>query len=158
MSSTRRRNAFDRLRGVRRVLRPVEAVQVRWLGRSVLSVVFRTPVLVLHTTGRHSGRERATTLAYHRADDGSLLVVGGAGGQARIPDWVANLRADPRSAVTVDRRRTAVTGAELVGEERAAIWPRLEQEWPQIAAYQRRAGRPVPVFRLISAESPPERR
>jgi|GEM_PF-1843549 len=143
-----RRNAFDRLRGLRQVLRPIEAVQVRWFGRSALAVVFRTPVLVLHTTGRRSGRERATPLAFHRDDDGSLLVVGGAGGQARVPDWVANLRADPRAGVTVDRRRVAVTAIELEGEERSAVWPLLEQEWPQIASYQRRAGRLVPVFRL----------
>src|SRR5690606_34182599 len=92
-------------------------------------------------------------LAYLRDHDGSLLVVGGAGGQARLPDWVANLRADPNAAVTVERRRTAVTAAELVGEERSAVWPRLEQEWPQIVSYQRRAGRPVPVFRLTPTES-----
>lgn len=149
-----RRNAFDRLRGIRRVVRPVEAVQVRWFGRSALSTVFRTSALVLHTTGRRSGRERATPLAYLRDDDGCLLVVGGAGGQARIPDWVANLRADPRAAVTVDRRRFAVAAAELEGEERSAVWPRLEQEWPQIASYQRRAGRLVPVFRLTPTAGP----
>jgi len=134
------------------VVRPVEAVQVRWFGRSALSAAFRTPVLVLHTTGRRSGRERSTPLAYHQGDDGSLLVVGGAGGQARIPDWVANLRAEPRAAVTLDRRRAAVKAVELDGDERSVVWPRLEQVWPQIAAYQRRAGRPIPVFRLTPTD------
>lgn len=154
MGSTGPRNGFDRLRVLRRVFRPVEAAQVRWFGRSALSVAFRTPVLVLHSTGRRSGRERSTPLAYHRDEDGSLLVVGGAGGQARVPDWVANLRADPRGAVTLDRRRSAVTAVELVGDEHAAAWPRLEQVWPQIASYARRAGRPVPVFRLVPTEEP----
>lgn len=41
------------------------------------------------------GMVRGTTLAFHRPSDGSLVVVGGAGGQARTPDWVANLRASP---------------------------------------------------------------
>lgn len=153
MGSTQRRNRFDRLRGIRRVVRPVEVAQVRWLGRSALSVAFRTPVLVLHTTGRRSGRARATPLAYLWDDDGTLLVVGGAGGQARLPDWVANLRADPSAAVTVDRQRVAIAAAELEGEERSAVWPRLEQEWPQIVSYQRRAGRSVPVFRLTPTDS-----
>lgn len=125
---------------------------MRWFGRSAMSLAFRTPVLVLHTTGRRSGRERSTPLAYHRDGDGSLLVVGGAGGQARTPDWVANLRAEPSAAVTVDRRRSSITAVELVGDEHAATWPRLEQVWPQIASYARRAGRPVPVFRLVLAE------
>jgi deazaflavin-dependent oxidoreductase (nitroreductase family) len=152
VGSPQRRNRFDRLRGIRRVVRPVEAVQVRWFGRSALSTIFRTEVLVLHTTGRRSGRERATPLAYLRDGDGSLLVVGGAGGQTRLPDWVANLRADRRAAVTVDRRRVAVTAIELEGDDRSVVWPRLEQEWPQIASYQRRAGRLVPVFRLTPTE------
>lgn len=83
------RNGYDRLRPVRRFARPFEAAQVRRFGRSLLSVSFRTPVLVLHTTGRRSGRPRRTTLAFKRSEDGSLVVVGGAGGQARLPDWVA---------------------------------------------------------------------
>jgi deazaflavin-dependent oxidoreductase (nitroreductase family) len=142
------RNVFDRLRPVRRALGPVEAAQVRRFGGSVLSLAFRTPVLLLHTTGRTTGAERTTTLAHHEDADGSLLIVGGAGGQVRIPDWVANLRAAPRAAVTLDRRRVEVTAHELGGDERATVWQRLTAVWPRIDAYERRAGRPVPVFRL----------
>jgi deazaflavin-dependent oxidoreductase (nitroreductase family) len=142
------RNVFDRLRPVRRALGPVEAAQVRRFGGSMLSLAFRTTVLLLHTTGRTSGVERTTTLAHHEDADGSLLIVGGAGGQARIPDWVANLRAAPRAAVTLDRLRVEVTARELAGDERTTVWQRLTAVWPQIEAYERRAGRPVPVFRL----------
>lgn len=142
------RNTFDRLRPLRRALRPIEAAQVRRFGRSLLSLVVRTPVLLLHTTGRLSGAERTTTLAYYEDADGSLLIVGGSGGQARIPDWVSNLRASPRAAVTVDRQRVDVVAAELVGRDRSAVWPRLTQVWPRIETYERRAGREVPVFRL----------
>lgn len=149
MGPTPRRNVFDRLRTVRRLLAPVETAQVQRFGRSALSVAFRTPVLVLHTTGRRSGRERSTPLAYHRDPDGSLLVVGGAGGQARTPDWVANLRAEPRAEITLDRRRVPVGAVELVRSERAEAWPRLQRVWPRIDTYERRAGRPVPIFRLL---------
>jgi deazaflavin-dependent oxidoreductase (nitroreductase family) len=142
------RNVFDRMRLLRRALGPIEAVQVRRFGRSVLSTVFRTPVLLLHTTGRMTGVERTTTLAYDRDEDGSLLIVGGSGGQVRIPDWVANLREHPRAAVTVNRERFEITAIELGGAERATVWQRLRAVWPQIETYERRAGRPVPVFRL----------
>jgi deazaflavin-dependent oxidoreductase (nitroreductase family) len=143
------RNGHDRWRPLRRIGRPVEALQIRWLGRSLVAVAARTPVLVLHTTGRRSGTERATPLAFHREPDGALLVVGGAGGQARLPDWVANLRADQRGAVTVQRRRVEVLAQEITGEERAELWSALALRWPRIETYQRRAGRPVPVFRLV---------
>jgi deazaflavin-dependent oxidoreductase (nitroreductase family) len=137
------------LRPARRLARPFEAAQVRWFGRSLLSVAFRTEVLVLHSTGRRSGTERGTTLAFHRLEDGSLIVVGGAGGQVRVPDWVANLRARPDVAVTVDRRRVDVRAEELAGAARTEMWREVRAIWPRVDVYQRRAGQDVPVFRLI---------
>jgi deazaflavin-dependent oxidoreductase (nitroreductase family) len=145
----RRRDRYDRLRAVRRFARPFEAFQVQRFGRSALSVAVRTPVLVLHTTGRRSGRARRTTLAFKRMDDGSLVVVGGAGGQVRLPDWVANLRSAPLAAVTVDRTRVEVRAVELTDSEREETWRTLREVWPRIDTYERRAGRTVPVFRLI---------
>lgn len=142
------RNVFDRMRVLRRAIRPIEAAQVRHFGRSIVSLATRTSVLLLHTTGRRSGIERTTPLAYHEDADGSLLIVGGAGGQARIPDWVANLRAEPTASVTLRKQRVAVVATELGGKDRSEGWQRLTVPWPRIDTYDRRAGRPVPVFRL----------
>ena len=141
----------DRLRPLRRIVGPIEAAEIRRFGRSGLSLVFRTPVLVLETTGRRSGRTRSTPLAYHRDDDGSLLVVGGAGGQTVIADWVVNLRAMPSAVVVVDRSRVAVVADELTGVERSEAWEVLVRVWPRIATYERRAARALPVFRLVPA-------
>ncbi len=143
-------NRFDRLRAVRRAVGPIEAWEVERFGRSGLSVLFRTPVLVLHTVGRRSGAPRRSVLAVHEGPDGTLLVVGGAGGQARTPDWVLNLRADPDVEVTWRRRRVAVRAVELAGAERDEAWERLGAVWPRITTYERRAGHPVPVLRLTS--------
>lgn len=141
---------MDRFRFVRRLTRGIEAAQVKRLGASALSLLFRTRVLVLATTGRRSGRSRETTLAYLQMDDGDLLVVGGAGGQSRTPDWVANLRANPAVQVTVGRTRRPMIATELQGDARAAAWSLAVDEWPQIVKYESRAGRPVPVVRLTS--------
>ncbi|HEV2768146.1 MAG TPA: nitroreductase/quinone reductase family protein [Acidimicrobiales bacterium] len=126
----------------------VEAAQVRRFGRSAVSVVFRTPVLVLETIGRRSRAKRSTTLAFKRLDDGTLLVVGGAGGQARVPDWVANLRANPQAVAWVDRAPLPVLAVEMTGADRQEAWRHLCEVWPRIDRYERRAGRRVPVFRL----------
>jgi deazaflavin-dependent oxidoreductase (nitroreductase family) len=141
------RNLADRLRPLRRLARPIESAEARWFGRSLLSVLFRTPVLVVETTGRRTGRRRRTTVAWCRVD-GVLVVVGGAGGQTQVPDWVANLRADPQVVVTLRRRSSPMRAQELVGEERAAIWPRLVAVWPRIEDYERRAGHQIPVIAL----------
>lgn len=105
-------------------------------------------MLVLHTRGRRTGRRRDTPLAVHEAADGTLWLVGGAGGQTAIPDWVANLRAEPAAEVTLDRRRLPVLATEVTGPDRDGAWRTLREVWPRIDVYERRAGRPVPVFRL----------
>jgi deazaflavin-dependent oxidoreductase (nitroreductase family) len=125
-----------------------DVVQQRWLGTSLSSLFWRTPILVLHTTGRRSGLRRSTPVAYKRLDDGSYLIIGGAAGQTRIPDWVANLRTNPRAEVVVRKRREDVVAEELQGDERARAWADARQGWPQIDDYERAAGRQVPVFRL----------
>jgi deazaflavin-dependent oxidoreductase (nitroreductase family) len=139
---------MDRLRVLRRAARGVEAAQAKRFGSSLLSLLFRTPVLVLATTGRRTGRKRETTLAYLRLEDDHLLVVGGAGGQSRVPDWVANLRENPAVIVTVDRQTRPMEATELHGPERQVAWERASVEWPQIAKYEARAGRAVPVIQL----------
>ena len=144
-----RPNVHDRLRFLRRAGRGLEVAQIQRFGWSVLSVAFRTPVLVLHTRGRRTGRPRATPLAFHRSHDGALLIVGGAGGQARTPDWVANVRSTPNISVTVDREIVHADAEEVTGSERHAVWDELRVRWPRIDTYQKRAGREVPVFRLV---------
>ncbi len=143
-----RGNWADRLRPLRRLVGPIESAQIRRFGRSGLSIVFRTPVLVLETVGRRTGATRITPLAYHPCADGSWLVVGGAGGQSTTADWVANLRARPDAVAIIDRARTDVTAVELSPTERDAAWRDLSQQWPRIDRYEQRARRPLPIFRL----------
>lgn len=143
----RRRNVADLIRPVRRLAGNVESAEVRWFGRSILSTLFRQRVLVIETIGRRSGKRRRTTVAY-RELDGQLVVVGGAGGQSRPPDWVANLRATPNVGVTRQRRSLRMHARILDGEERRSAWDTLLPDWPMIAKYQDRAGYPIPVVLL----------
>ena len=157
MTAQPARNGFDRLGRLRRLSTPLEVAQIERFGTSALALLFRTDVVVLHSTGRRSGLERTTPLActpdpLAMGRDHVLLVVGGAGGQARVPDWAANLRAHPRAAVTHRRRRLDVVAEQLEGEERTLLWAHLARVWPRITVYERRAGRAVPVFRLTPTE------
>lgn len=144
----RKRNLADRLRAVRRLAGFVETAEVRLVGRSILSLLTRQRVLVLTTAGRRTGKRRRTTVAY-REVDGGLVVVGGAAGQTRPPDWVANLRSDPAVEVTVDRETTPMIARVLDGDERAAMWLRLLDDWPFIARYEAQAGYEIVVVVLV---------
>lgn len=155
--SSPNRRPLGVLRPFRRAFARVEAAQVQRFGRSVVSVAARVDALVLHSVGRTTGTERRTVLAF-AADADTMLVVGGARGQHQIPDWVTNLRTTPEAAVTVGRRRSDVVATELDDEEHDRIWADLVQVWPRIATYHRRAGRRIPVFRLIPTDRESARR
>ena len=123
----------------------------RWLyrrsGGRVGGRVARSPVLLLTTTGRRTGRARTTPLLY--LEDGDrLVVVASYGGDDRAPAWYRNLAADREVTVEVGRSRRRMQAADAVGEERAQLWERLTQMYPPYDDYQARTSRRIPVVIL----------
>ena len=57
-------------------------------------------VLLLHTTGRRTGKEHVTPVVY-LPDDDRWVVVGSKGGAPSDPDWVRNLEANPDVTIEV---------------------------------------------------------
>ena len=134
-------------RAVQRYLTWWDRLWLRLFGRSVGGYVGKAPVLVLHTTGRKSGRERAVPLCY--APDGAdMLIGGGSGGSQRHPGWYYNLRESADATVTVDGETVPVTAELLTGDARAVAWRTLNAVKPIGENYQRRVAREIPVFRL----------
>ena len=143
----RGRNWADRTRPLWRLGNRWEVAQLRRLGTSGMTLLRRTPVLVIESTGRKTGRRRATPVAYWKGADGAFFVGGGAGGMSRV-DWVANLRADSQATVIVKRTRTAVRAEELTGDDYERARTHAISLWPGVPKYERRSGRRVPYFRL----------
>jgi deazaflavin-dependent oxidoreductase (nitroreductase family) len=107
----------------------------------------RLTFLLLEHTGRRSGRRYLAPLLY--VEDGErLVVVGSNAGDDRDPAWWQNLKARPEASVQVGARRLAVRARAAVGEERARIWRRLLEGWPQYARYQERTAREIPIVVL----------
>jgi hypothetical protein len=71
----------------------------------------------------------------------------------RVPDRVANLRANPAATVIVRRRRILVQAEELDGEAYDQARTQVERQWRGVPGYERMSGRRVPYFRLIPTES-----
>jgi F420H(2)-dependent quinone reductase len=104
-------------------------------------------VLLLTTTGRKTGKRRTTPLLYVEEGDG-YVVVASVGGAPSHPAWYLNLRSNPAATMQVGGRKLAVT-AETAGlEERARLWLRLKQMWPQYDDYQAKTRREIPVVIL----------
>jgi deazaflavin-dependent oxidoreductase (nitroreductase family) len=105
------------------------------------------PLLLLHTTGAKSGRERVSPVMYFDVD-GRLLVVGSYAGADVDPAWVHNLRAHPQVRVEIGTDTRAAEARELPSEERDAVYPRIVATAPGFGEYQDKTGRVIPVFEL----------
>jgi deazaflavin-dependent oxidoreductase (nitroreductase family) len=120
-------------------------------GRASLTGAIGMPLLLLETTGRHSGLPRVTPLIY--ASQGTdFIVVGSNWGRQPQPGWVLNLLATPEAVVSVHGTRVAVTADVLREADRADVWPLLVAMWPAYDEYVKRvhatSGREIMVFRL----------
>jgi len=110
---------------------------------------FRNPVpicLVEHT-GRKSGLTRTTPLVYLRDGD-DVVVVASQAGRPENPQWFHNVVADPSVTVQVGRDRTAMTASVAGPEERARLWPKLVDLYPDYDSYQSWTDRVIPVVVL----------
>src|SRR5690606_11677041 len=76
-----------------------------------------TPLLLLHTTGARSGRERVAPLVYQ--EDGDRLVVyASKAGAPNHPDWYRNVLAHPDVEVEVGSETRRLRARVATGEER----------------------------------------
>jgi deazaflavin-dependent oxidoreductase (nitroreductase family) len=105
------------------------------------------PMLLLHTTGRKSGRERVNPLVYQQVGD-DIAIFGSKAGAPTDPDWYRNLAANPEVTVEIDGETVPMCARVAEGEERTRIFDWQKQVMPGFAEYEAKAGRPIPVVVL----------
>jgi deazaflavin-dependent oxidoreductase (nitroreductase family) len=108
-------------------------------------------LLLLHTTGAKSGKERVNPLAYRRDGD-RLVVFGSKAGAPTHPDWYHNLRAHPDATVEVGTERFPVRAHVAEGAEHTRLWEAQKADVPTFAEYEQKTDRPIPVIILERAE------
>jgi deazaflavin-dependent oxidoreductase (nitroreductase family) len=111
---------------------------------------FGSPILLLTTTGRKTGRSRTWPLTY-LPDGDRLIVIASNGGQPNDPAWYLNLRENPHVSVQRGDRARAMIAQTTEGDERARLWSRVVQEYPAYEGYQRKTDREIPVVILRPA-------
>lgn len=104
-------------------------------------------MLLLHTIGRHSGKQRTHTLLYFR-DGADLIICASNNGSPRSPAWYLNLLATPRVWIQHGRTRREVLADTVGSEDYERLWQRLLEVRPQYADYQRSTSRVFPLIRL----------
>ena len=110
-----------------------------------------TTALILTTTGRKSGAERATPLIYQE-HEGDLLVVASKGGADSPPAWFVNLQAQPEVQVQVMADRFPARARVANPDEKPSMWKKMTAAWPDYDAYQQKTDREIPVVVLERSE------
>lgn len=104
-------------------------------------------LVLLNTTGAKTGRSRLAPLASFTID-GMMIIIGSLGGADHHPDWVHNLRADPRAHIEFGTDSYDVLARELPREERDQIYPKIVAQQPRFGEYQVKTSRVIPLFEL----------
>ena len=105
------------------------------------------PLLLLHTTGAKTHRERINPVMYRQLGD-DLAVFASKAGAPTNPDWYYNLLAHPEGIIEIGGGTMTVTARVAAGEERDRIWEQHKRDWPGFADYEKATSRVIPVIIL----------
>jgi deazaflavin-dependent oxidoreductase (nitroreductase family) len=108
------------------------------------------PLLILHTTGAKTGKNRENPMMY-LADGDRFLVFASKGGAPTHPDWYHNLVANPRAKIEVGAETLDVDAEVLSGEERDRFYAIQAERYPGFAEYEAKTTRIIPVIALVRA-------
>lgn len=126
----------------------VHPLLLRLSGGRIGGRVGGMPVIVLTTTGRKTGKPRATPLTAVE-HEGHTYVVASYGGDDRHPSWYLNLVAAPEVSVRRDGRTDVMVARVLSLGEKAAVWPAIIRTYKGYASYQAKTDRDIPVVELV---------
>jgi deazaflavin-dependent oxidoreductase (nitroreductase family) len=104
-----------------------------------------SPLLLLHTTGVRSGRERINPLMYQDLGDGGVAAFASANSAPTHPDWYHNLVAYPTIMAEIGTEARRFRAYTATGGEREAIWSRQKQASAGFAGFGATTDRKIPV-------------
>jgi deazaflavin-dependent oxidoreductase (nitroreductase family) len=108
------------------------------------------PLLLLHTTGAKTGRERVNPMMYRKVDGGYAVFASKAGAPTN-PDWYHNLVANPHVQAEIGSTTVALTARVADHAERERIWGAQKADYPGFADYEQKTTRQIPVVILEPA-------
>ena len=107
-------------------------------------------LLILHTTGRKSGKRHDNPLMY-REEDGRKFIFASLAGMPKNPGWFYNLKSNPDVEVEFGSQTVQAEAKILDEPERSEIFARQAADVPQFAEYEKSVEgiRTIPVVEII---------
>ena len=109
--------------------------------------LWNSPVLILTTVGRKTGKKRTTPVLYLRDGD-RIMIVASNGGRDQEPSWWTNLQHDHHAEVRIKSEKRKMIARKASEEEKSDFWPLLTKMYPAYSDYQRKTKREIPVVIL----------
>ena len=106
------------------------------------------PLLLLHTTGAKTGRERVNPMMYLDLD-GHRYVFASKSGADTNPDWYWNLVAHPDVTAEVGTETYEAAAVPVTGGDRDRIYTEQARRYPGFGEYEEKSSRVIPVVELI---------
>jgi len=107
------------------------------------------PVLLLHTKGAKSGKERINPMMYLDYE-GKRYIFASYAGAPTNPDWYHNLVANPDVTVEAGTETYEATATPVSLEERDRIYPVQAERFANFAEYETLTTRKIPVVELTA--------
>ena len=105
------------------------------------------PLVILHSTGAKSGKERICPLVYYQHGD-DIVLIASKGGAPTHPDWYHNLRANPDAAIEIGTETRRVRARVAERAERDDLFAKVVARMPNFGEYQKNTDRIIPVVVL----------
>ena len=123
----------------------------RATGGKLFGRMGKSPILLLNTVGRKTGRKRTSPLLYVM-DGEDFVIIASKGGAPTHPAWYLNLKANPDATVEVGDREVRVRAEEVDSQEKDRLWQKMVEMYPPYDDYQTRTKREIPLLVLRPAE------
>jgi deazaflavin-dependent oxidoreductase (nitroreductase family) len=123
----------------------------RATGGKLFGRMGRSPILLLNTVGRKSGRKRTSPLLYVM-DGEDFVIIASKGGAPNHPAWYLNLKANPDATVEVGDREVRVRAEEVDSEEKVRLWQKMVEMYPTYVHYQTKTKREIALLVLHPVE------
>jgi deazaflavin-dependent oxidoreductase (nitroreductase family) len=107
-------------------------------------------ILLLHTTGAKTGKERVNPMMYRQVGANYAVFASKAGAPTN-PDWYHNLVVNPAVRAEIGTQTLDLTARVTDGTEREPIWAAQKADYPGFAEYERKTSRQIPVVILEPA-------
>jgi deazaflavin-dependent oxidoreductase (nitroreductase family) len=104
-------------------------------------------LLLLHTTGAKSGKERVNPLVTFEDGD-RLVIIASKSGAPSSPDWYYNVLANPEVGVEFGTKKFQAQAMVTSEPERTELYEKMESKFSTFTDYKQKAGRVIPVLTL----------